>query len=483
VGQLPGKATAQEADPGQSANHEVRPLHLLPFTGNIEPARLAELHNLIRLRLAATPSFQLIGELEIESGMVADELTVKIDLAAGEYFLEFTVSSKNAPPVISSLRMAAADMDLPATLLERLGDAFQSPLAEPRPDTGMFTVHTLPLGATVYLDTQPCPSVTPLTLRDLAPGEHTLLLALGDLPDVVLQAKIEPGRLAVIEQRMGAAVGRLEIVTLPPGAAVAVDGVELGRAPLSLTSVPVGRRLVRAHAKNFRPTERPVEVLAGQSRKVVLILAPLPGRLLVTSQPKGARVYLDGVELGQTILTTEVPPGRHQLELAAPGYANQQRTIFVRPEDEQTHAFILEPGEAEPVEVEDRDEDEEAVNEQGGPALPEGPLPGEPDYRPAWFTLGVGGSLLLLGGVSWALAADRMKDYRRVPQTDPKYDRHAPSYARRMALTGDVVFGLGLAVAASSVFLFLYPPNAEPAVVPSLGGGDGRVYFGLGGTF
>ena len=62
-----------------------------------------------------------------------------------------------------------------------------------------------------------------------------------------------------------------------------------------------------------------------------------PGTLLVTSQPAGARVTLNGEEIGQTPLTaTDVAPGLHKIELQSAGYAPYATRVIVKSDETST---------------------------------------------------------------------------------------------------------------------------------------------------
>lgn len=74
------------------------------------------------------------------------------------------------------------------------------------------------------------------------------------------------------------------------------------------------------------------------------------GRLAVTSEPSGAKVYLDGDYVGVTPLliggiVTGVPAGKHTILLQAPGYCDWEGTVYVIAGKTTTVEVILVPSE------------------------------------------------------------------------------------------------------------------------------------------
>jgi hypothetical protein len=141
--------------------------------------------------------------------------------------------------------------------------------------------------------------------------------------------------------------GRLVVTSTPSRAAVTVNGDWRGRTPLTLDSLPLGRYVirivlpgyvtsrheltlsardasqdVRARLEPSSQAARPAPAPAPTSRTPA---KPAPasaftGSLYVDSRPRGATVYLDGRNVGQTPLSLpEVPIGAHVVRLELTG--------------------------------------------------------------------------------------------------------------------------------------------------------------------
>jgi serine/threonine-protein kinase len=121
------------------------------------------------------------------------------------------------------------------------------------------------------------------------------------------------------ESAAGAALGRETIDVIPPASAPGAAAAPAG----SGTRAPRSRWMAPSFAL--------AAVLAlGAAWALLRPAAPGPveapmGGLRVETQPAGASVWLDGVEVGQAPLTlAKVPPGSHTVRVALPGFAPAQ---------------------------------------------------------------------------------------------------------------------------------------------------------------
>lgn len=68
---------------------------------------------------------------------------------------------------------------------------------------------------------------------------------------------------------------------------------------------------------------------------------PAPASVSVRTEPLGARVVVDGTELGLTPQAVELPPGEHTVAVDKPGFVAQQQTITVEPGTPQELVITL----------------------------------------------------------------------------------------------------------------------------------------------
>ena len=68
----------------------------------------------------------------------------------------------------------------------------------------------------------------------------------------------------------------------------------------------------------FRPATQQVELKRGETTEVEIPLEPVAGRLTIRSDPTGARVIIDGVDVGKTPIEQTLPGGEYRVRIAAP---------------------------------------------------------------------------------------------------------------------------------------------------------------------
>lgn len=126
------------------------------------------------------------------------------------------------------------------------------------------------------------------------------------------------------------------------GADVKVDGDVLGKTPLTVTLAP-GPHTITILAPDGRSTEQQIDVKSGQKKLNLLI--PLPsgegGGLQVTSEPPGAKVFVDGVAVGSTPYLGPLEPGEHVVRVEADGRLHQERQVVARQGRDASLSFSL----------------------------------------------------------------------------------------------------------------------------------------------
>ncbi len=138
--------------------------------------------------------------------------------------------------------------------------------------------------------------------------------------------------------------GRLLVRSTPGGAEVFVNGERRGVTPLALRDLAFGAYAVRVVRAGFAPVDERVVIDAGRpARSLELALArasaaaapaaaeaPAPGSLLVESRPAGARVVVDGADIGVTPVTMpSLAAGPHTVRIERAGYVSITTTARI----------------------------------------------------------------------------------------------------------------------------------------------------------
>jgi len=132
---------------------------------------------------------------------------------------------------------------------------------------------------------------------------------------------------AAMSSNAGAAPAEIEFTSLPGGATVSVDGRTLGLAPFKSYDVKPGVAHHLRFAKDgFEPWDECFSVAEGSRTVMHAELKPVKGLLLVTSEPAGAEISLDGYSLGETprLVTTLDARAEHRLLIRKTGYRDSK---------------------------------------------------------------------------------------------------------------------------------------------------------------
>jgi len=186
-------------------------------------------------------------------------------------------------------------------------------------------------------------------------------------PAAPLPAAVAPPAASASSPRPSAAAVRGTIeVTATGQANVFLDGERKGMTPRNLRNVPLGSHTVRVTRPGYAPQEQTVVLTAEEptaSMKFTLRrenAAPSAGAktpagspqapavksvltVLIESSPSGARIRIDGRDLGPTPLTVrQLRPGAHTVELRLPGYKPWSQTLTVAAGDNRRITASLE---------------------------------------------------------------------------------------------------------------------------------------------
>ncbi len=125
----------------------------------------------------------------------------------------------------------------------------------------------------------------------------------------------------------------LVVTSDPVGATVSIDGAVQGATPVTLAIEPGPRTLLVTHPHHPRYVEH-LELAHDQRLERQITLEPAWGALLIVSNPKGARVTIDGVEQGgiTPLQLDRIRAGVHEIVLQIPQRTTQRLTVEVLPD-------------------------------------------------------------------------------------------------------------------------------------------------------
>ena len=186
------------------------------------------------------------------------------------------------------------------------------------PDRGQVTIRSEPPGGDLYVDGK-SRGVTPLTVDNLVPGRHEILLRKTGYEDYHDVISVTTDFSTEYREYMVPlpGTGFLSVTSSPEGADVRIDGSTFGKTPTNLQRIGAGNHTVDIYKTGYWNFTRIVNVRSGESMlaKADLTMIPTSCTLYLDSSPQGLGIYLNDTFKGFTPLTLDrVPSGDYILE-------------------------------------------------------------------------------------------------------------------------------------------------------------------------
>lgn len=201
------------------------------------------------------------------------------------------------------------------------------------PDFGLLTVDTNPSGATISLDGNTI-GQTPLRPTRIKAGQYRLSVTLPSYVPLLRPINLKPGEKIRVDEDLEADFGSLHVTSTPTKASVTIDGERRGTTPLNLRGIPAGKYQVTVSSdpEAYASWTRTVNIeKGGASHSVRATLERRESETMITTNPPGATVFLDGERVGKTTWRGRLLGGSHQLELVLPRYMPLEKRLIVRP--------------------------------------------------------------------------------------------------------------------------------------------------------
>ncbi len=311
-----------DLEPGRAPRgEEITPVRFRPLDAEAPAARPRRVRDRIRLRHVALPILAVALAAVAWFGTTAVSVTLefepppdhvafpdtRLSLAVGKSVLlrpgshRVRATKRGYRPLETTIEVAPeAESRFAFTLVET---------------PGSVTVRTEPPAALPVRVAGREFGSTPLVL-ELPRGAHRITVrGAPDFTDQSVEVEVEglgasqELLLALVEAR-----APVTIASIPPGAALRIDGEERGVTPTTL-SVAAGTRSVELRLSGYANTVAEVEVEAGVPQELPPFrLAPAAGTLEVSSVPAGAEVRLEP-SADRKAAQPEAPPSRRGPEL------------------------------------------------------------------------------------------------------------------------------------------------------------------------
>ena len=141
---------------------------------------------------------------------------------------------------------------------------------------------------------------------------------------------------------------RLLITTDPPEAAVKIDGEDYGLTPVEANGLDTGSHVVELSKSGY--FRRKATIRLDTSAAELHFELSRPATLVVTSEPAGAQITIDGKDAGASpVQNDKLRPGERQVSAGLEGYRPFETTVELESGGADTLHITLEPDIATPA--------------------------------------------------------------------------------------------------------------------------------------
>ncbi|MBP8612461.1 MAG: PEGA domain-containing protein [Candidatus Atribacteria bacterium] len=191
-------------------------------------------------------------------------------------------------------------------------------------------VDSAPQGATVYLDGL-LKGNTPLLISDVTTDvKHVLELKLENYSDYLQTINGQEGDTIQIFAQLEPVTTRIVINSTPSGADVYLNDKVVGKTPLDLKDIEEGEYKLKVVLPQYTPYEENITVEKGKTIKEDIALVKAQTFLSITSNPAGAKVFIDNIEKGITPYEdVNINVGTHKVRLELDGYLTYETDIVI----------------------------------------------------------------------------------------------------------------------------------------------------------
>lgn len=257
------------------------------------------------------------AEVSVE-GSVVGTGSVEETVAAGTR--EVGVTAEGCPP-------ASESVDVRRGETSRVQLQLDCPM-------GRLVVRSNAEDAVVFLNGERLGTATLKETLDM--GLYRLRVAAEGYEAKERSIQVEPGETEDLTFDLGQQVGRLTVRTSPASAQLDIDTTEyasyddIGRTPVRDYELTAGTYDLRVRKEGYQTITDEVSVEGGSLTEKSYQLDSYQlneemGTLIVDSDPAGARVEIDGEDVGETRIKRKVEPGRYKIEVDKYDYESKTK--------------------------------------------------------------------------------------------------------------------------------------------------------------
>lgn len=199
------------------------------------------------------------------------------------------------------------------------------------PEKGILLVKSTPNECEIVIDGYSV-GMTPRLITNLtAKDSHTMTLSKTGYRSSTFDVRFSGRQPLVRNETLLLDSGVIRVETMPAGAEVVLNGIPRGRTPVTVENVPKGNAVLKLSMNGYKDIHiSGIIVNAGDNQTISRTMEAMPGVLILSSLPKGARFYINDEFKGEDPLVLEqLVPGEYSVRAEYPGYAPLTKTVSV----------------------------------------------------------------------------------------------------------------------------------------------------------
>lgn len=178
----------------------------------------------------------------------------------------------------------------------------------------------------------------------LTAGNHKLSVAQKGFEAYTSEIVIEEERALELEVSLAPIAASVQVTSTPTGALVTLSGQRKGKTPVTFEKVPFGKHEIAVRLNGHDRVNRTIDITSSKKIDFHADLKELPGALVVTSSPKGAKIKINGQLKGNTPLSlTGLKAGSYTISLSKDGYQPLEEKRIVKAGEETKANLALKP--------------------------------------------------------------------------------------------------------------------------------------------
>lgn len=153
------------------------------------------------------------------------------------------------------------------------------------------------------------------------------------------QVELSAGSEITVNLDLKPIVGDFSIITHPPEAEIFIDGKSYGLSPKIIRNLMIGKYEIEFRKEYYTTVKQNYEIRENEETPVEINLGNFK-EVTITSDPKGATLYLNGVFSGETPKNLSATMGQNHVKLTKPGYVDFVRDFNIT-ENLKNYSFTM----------------------------------------------------------------------------------------------------------------------------------------------